>query len=123
MNDDLAARIILFVVMVGSGILLVWVARATASGRLKRNPIAGIRIPRTMVSDEAWLAAHIRAKRAMTLAGLASVASGLCALLPVSAPVLATTVLVGCGAMLGLVLHAARVGGRAAAEVSNESDR
>lgn len=122
MDDDLGVRIVLLIAMVGSGILLIWMARAAASGRLKRNPVAGIRIPSTMMSDEAWLAAHVRAKRATTCAGVVSVASGLIALLPVPAPVLAAAVLAGCGAMLGFVLYGARVGGRAAAEVSNQSD-
>lgn len=109
---DLAIRIVLLVVMVGSGILLVWMARAAASGRLKRNSMAGIRIPSTMASDEAWLAAHVRAKRVTTLAGLSSVVSGLVALLPVSAPVLAGAVLTGCGLVLAFVLYGARVGGK-----------
>lgn len=122
MDNDLGVRIVLLVVMVGSGVLLIWMARAAASGRLKRNPVAGIRIPSTMVNDEAWLAAHVRAKRATTLAGISSMASGLVALLPVSAPILAAAVLAGCGAMLGFLLYGARVGSRAAARVSSSSD-
>ncbi|MEV7691886.1 SdpI family protein [Microbacterium sp. NPDC089189] len=122
MENDLAVRIVLLVVMAGSGLLLIWMARATASGRLKRNAIAGIRIPSTMASEEAWLAAHIRAKRATMIAGISSVATGFLALLPVPAPVLAAVVLVGCGMMLGFVLYGARVGGRAAKTVSAESD-
>jgi uncharacterized membrane protein len=121
MDNDLAVRIVVLVVMAGSGVLLVWVARATASGRLKRNPIAGLRLPSTMVSDEAWLAAHVRAKRSTMLAGFASMASGLFALVPVTVPVLAAAVLLGCVAMIGFVLYGARVGARAATEVSNGS--
>jgi len=122
MDNDLGVRIVLLVAMVGSGILLIWMAHAAASGRLKRNPIAGIRVPSTMVSDEAWLAAHVRAKRATTFAGIASVASGLVAIVPVPAPILAAVALAGCGAMLGFVLYGAHVGSRAAVEVSNRSD-
>ncbi|MGM1018259.1 MAG: SdpI family protein [Actinomycetota bacterium] len=122
MDSDLGVRIVLVVVMAGSGILLVWMARAAASGRLKRNAIAGIRIPSTMASDEAWLAAHIRAKRPTALAGYVSIASGLVALLPVPVPVLGVTVLVACGAMLVLTLYGARVGGRAAAEIAKASN-
>lgn len=122
MDSDLGVRIVLLVVMTGSGILLIWMARATASGRLKRNAIAGIRTPRTMVSDEAWLAAHVRAKRATTLAGIASVATGLASLLPVPAPALSAVVLAGCGVMVGFVLYGARVGGRAAVEASTASE-
>jgi len=120
-DKDLPVRIVLLVVMVGSGVLLIWMARATASGRLKRNSIAGIRIPSTMASDEAWQAAHVRAKRVTMFAGYASVATGLFALLPVPAPVLGAAVIVGSAAMLVLVLYGARVGSRAATEISNES--
>lgn len=122
MDSDLGVRIVLVVVMAGSGILLVWMARAGASGRLKRNAIAGIRIPSTMASDEAWLAAHIRAKRPTALAGYVSIASGLLALLPVPVEVLGVTVLAACGAMLVLTLYGARIGGRAAAEGAKASN-
>jgi hypothetical protein len=54
-------------------------------------------------------------------AGYASVATGLFALLPVPAPVLGAAVIVGSAAMLMLVLYGARVGSRAATEISNES--
>jgi hypothetical protein len=72
-----------------------------------------------MVSDEAWLAARIRAERPTTLAGYGSVASGMFALLPTSTTLVVAGVLTGCVAMVGLVIHGARVGGRAAAEVSD----
>jgi len=123
MDEDLLLRIVLFVVMAGSGLLLVWMARATASGRLGRNMIAGIRIPSTMASDEAWLAAHRRAERPTVLAGVAGIASGVLAgILPLAAPVLVAIVLVGCVAMLGFVLYGARVGSRAAVEATQASD-
>lgn len=121
--DELVLRIVLFVVMAGSGLLLVWMARATASGRLGRNMVAGIRIPSTMASDEAWLAAHRRAERPTVVAGVAALASGVLAgLLPLPAPALVVIVLVGCGAMLGF-LYGARVGSRAALAATQASDR
>ena len=118
---DVAMGVFLFVVMVGSGVLIMWMARATASGRLKRNALAGIRIPSTMASDEAWQAAHIRAKRPTMLGGWASIASGFVALLPVSAPVRATAVIAGCVLMLGFLLYGSKVGSRAALEISSRS--
>lgn len=121
MENDLFARIVLFVVMLGCGFLLIWMARAAASGRLKRNPFAGIRIPSTMVSDEAWLAAHVRAKRPTMYAGFASMGSALFALLPVSSAALAAGVLVGSFAMVGFVLYGARVGSRAATQATRSS--
>lgn len=121
MDDFLTLRIVMFVVMMGSGVLLMWMARAAASGRLKRNSIAGIRTPSTMLSDETWLAAHVRAKRPTILAGIAAVATGLIALVPMPEVALATTVLVGCAVILGFVLYGARVGSRAAVEPSDRS--
>ncbi|WP_344357891.1 zinc-binding dehydrogenase [Brachybacterium phenoliresistens] len=56
--------------MVAAGVLLNWAARATASGRIGRNALVGIRLRSTMVSDEAWRAAHSRAQRPMILAGV-----------------------------------------------------
>lgn len=115
MDNDLFIRILLAVVMVASGCLMIWMARAAASGRLKRNAIAGIRTSVTMASDEAWLAAHIRAKQATIWGGIAGVIAGLGALLPVPSAGLAAIVLAGCAAMLGFVLYGAAVGSRAAA--------
>lgn len=116
--DDWIARIALGTVMVLSGSALIWMARAAASGRLKRNDFAGIRIRSTMVSEEAWLAAHVRAKGPTLLAGFSALASGALALLPQPMPLLAVTVVAGCFAMLGFVAYGAWVGARAAREVS-----
>lgn len=113
-TELLIARLVLFVVMAGTGVLLLWMARAAASGRLRRNALAGIRTPSTMVSDEAWLAAHQRAERPTQAAGVVSILVALVMLAPVSEAVMLTTVLVGAAAMLVLVIHGAVVGGRAA---------
>lgn len=121
MDEDLVARLVVSVVMLAAGVLLVWMARAAASGRLRRNQLAGIRTRSTMASDEAWRAAHVRARRPTTLAGVVSMASAALALLPVGMPVVAAGALSGCLAMLGLVLYGAIVGGRAATRVSTTS--
>ena len=115
-------RIVLLVVLVGAGVLIVWMARATASGRLKRNQFAGIRLPSTMASDSAWLAAHVRAKRPTEIAGFTAIATGVFALLPLPLPVLTSGLMAGCVVMLGLVLYGAGVGARAAADASRGSD-
>ena len=112
------ARVVLFLAMAGSGVLVCWIAQAAASGRLKRNHLAGIRIPSTMVSDEAWLAAHIRARRPTFWAGIVSAASGVLALLPLPMPVVVVGVLAGAVALMGLVLYGARVGANAANAVA-----
>lgn len=122
MEQRVVVQVLVAVVLVGAGILLVWLARATASGRLKRNPAAGIRIPATMESEEAWRAAHIRARRPTECAGATSIVSGLVALLPLPDALLWSAVLVGSVVMLALVLHGARVGNRAAKEVPATPD-
>lgn len=118
MDELVAMRILLFVVMLGSGVLLVRVAQATASGRLGRNQIAGIRNPSTLASDDAWLAAHVRAERPTALAGYVSMATAVFALFPVSPAFLAGGALLGCLAMIGCVLHGARAGTKSAMEVA-----
>lgn len=51
------------------GAVLVALGRLSAVGRLPRNLLAGIRIPSTMRSNEAWLAGHHAAASALTAAG------------------------------------------------------
>lgn len=108
------ARLVLVLTMPGSGVLLIWMARAAASGRLGRNSFAGIRLATTMASDEAWLVAHQRAKRPTQWAGWCAIASGAPAVLPVGMPIVVGAVLVGALVMLAFVLYAAAVGSHAA---------
>lgn len=118
MEMEWLARAGLCVAMVGAGALVIWMARAAASGRLKRNHLAGIRISSTMASDAAWLAGHVRAEKPTIYGGIASIVSGVVALIPVPMPVVVTAVLVACAALLVLTLYAAHVGGKAATAVS-----
>lgn len=53
--------------------VVVGVGRLAATGRLPRNLVAGIRIPSTLRSDEAWRAGHRRAAAALTTSGLGPV--------------------------------------------------
>lgn len=107
-------RIALVIVLVGSGLLLMWIAVATASGRLGRNHLAGIRIPSTMKSDEAWVAAHKRSRPHVFGAGVVALAAGIVSLLPLSGRTIAVIVLVAAILMVALVVRGAFVGGRAA---------
>ena len=52
-----------------SGVIVVVLGRMAAAGRLPRNIFAGIRIPSTLHSDEAWYAGHQAAASALTVAG------------------------------------------------------
>ena len=119
MDSDTVTRIVLFALMVGTGWLLIWMARAAADGRLKRNQFAGIRIPSTMRSDAAWLAGHRAAENPTRLAGWLAIASGLPALLPVPVETMALSVGAGCLILLVLVLYAARLAGQAARAVED----
>jgi len=56
-----------------SGVILVVVGLMAATERLPRNLFAGIRIPSTLRSDEAWMAGHRAAASALTTAGLGPV--------------------------------------------------
>ncbi|MEV7228117.1 MULTISPECIES: SdpI family protein [Polymorphospora] len=114
MDELLVAKVIVAVVMTVSGAVIIWAARATASGRLGRNEITGIRTASTLSSDEAWLAAH-RAARSVTEAGGWSVVAAAVAVLATASPV-QMVVVVGAGTtlLLVLVLVGARRGVRAA---------
>lgn len=117
MDTPFAVRIVLAIVMAGSGLLVMWMAQAAASGQLRRNDIAGIRTPSTTSSDVAWLAAHVRSKRATMTAGILALVTGLVVLIPMPSPVMIGVVMAGCLALLGFVLYGARVGVRAAKQV------
>lgn len=56
------------------GLIVAGLGRMSATGRLPRNVFAGIRIPSTMRSDEAWRAGHHAAALALTAAGSGPVA-------------------------------------------------
>lgn len=114
MSDDLAARAVLVVVMAGTGVGLLAMARSAADGRLRRNGLVGIRTAATMASDEAWLAGHVAAERPSRWAGWAAIVAAVPALLPVDVGVGIAASLAGCAVVLTLVVRAAVVAGRAA---------
>lgn len=114
--EELFARGVLAVVMIGSGIPMLWMARAAASGRLGRNAIAGIRTRATLASDAAWLAAHQRAEGLMRAAAWCTIAAGLAPLVPMPMPVVIAAVMLGAAGLLVLAMLGAVVGGRAARE-------
>src|ERR1700678_2578058 len=57
-----------------SGVVMIALGRAAAVGRLPRNLFAGIRIPSTLRSDEAWRAGHLAAASALTVSGVGPIA-------------------------------------------------
>ncbi|MDQ1215806.1 SdpI family protein [Microbacterium arborescens] len=114
MEAEIIPRIILLVTMGGAGALLIWMARAAASGKLKRNSLAGIRTPSTMASDEAWLAAHERSKGATLLTGYLAVAIGVVSLVPMPPAALGIMVLAGAALMVIVMMWGTHVGVKAA---------
>ncbi|MFD3444537.1 SdpI family protein [Microbacteriaceae bacterium 4G12] len=81
---------------------------------MRRNRVAGIRLPATMASDRAWITAHRAARAPTQAAGWCAIGFALPAILPVPLAVGVVSVLVGAIAMLVLVLRGAAAGTRAA---------
>ena len=120
--DSIGLRVALCLTFTIAGVLIVWTARAAASGRLGRNPYAGIRTPTTMASDAAWTAAH-RAGRPLTeIGGWLSILTGLGALAPMPEPMLTALVGVGAACLLVFALTGAWIGVRAARETTPEPE-
>ena len=71
-----------------------------------------------MASEEAWLAAHVRAKTPTLLAGVASLLGGVATLLPMGLNQMMVVVMVATGITFVLVAYGAIVGGQAADEVT-----
>ena len=79
MTDFLSVALALIAtggVLVGAGLLIIWLARRGAEGTLKRNPIAGVRTSLTLSSDEAWYSAQRAAAPRTRIAGLGAVIGG-----------------------------------------------
>ncbi|SEE91508.1 SdpI family protein [Jiangella alba] len=116
-------RLLLAAIVAASGAAIVWMARATASGRLRRNYWAGIRTQATLASDDAWLAAHRAARPATEAGGWAAVVAALAVFVVPADPegLLAVPVLAGVGVLLVLVLVGARRGVVAARSVGDDA--
>ncbi|GGV06661.1 hypothetical protein GCM10010182_26670 [Actinomadura cremea] len=85
-----------------AGVLVVVVARGTATGRIGRNAFAGIRTKRSMADDESWRTVHRGAQPWMIAGGAIMTMAGLIALaVPDKA---ASAIVVGGGVLLTLVL-------------------
>ena len=119
MSDLLLAKVILAVTLVSAGVVQVWLARATASGRVGRNPLAGIRTKATMASDEAWLAAHRAARSPMETCGWCTIAAGLLGLVAPSMILLIAVAVTGTVLALVLIATGAVRGSRAARKVAD----
>ena len=108
MDEGEIGGLVVSVVLILSGALVIalgWMGRV---GRLKRNRWAGIRLPSTMKSDTAWLAAHRAGWVPTALAGLLSIAGGVVVLFrepeDQAAIVLPTALAVVVVALIGVVV-------------------
>ncbi len=112
-----SAIAVLTTVLVGSGLLLVWIGRQSTAGTLKRNRLAGIHTRATLASDEAWRAAHLAGGPAMTWAGVVSTIAGLVFLSRPSNTIGLVILIAAMAVMLTLVAVSAVKGQRAAKSV------
>ena len=69
--------ILVGLVLVVAGAVTTWLAWLGSQRRLPPNAVAGIRLPATRRSDEAWYAAHQAAAGPLGVGGGATVACGL----------------------------------------------
>ena len=134
-TEALLVMIVVGVLMAGAGVLIISIARRAADGRMGPNAVAGIRTRTTRSSPEAWQAAHQAGLHTTVLAGWASVAAAIIALIagviagsggddPNRAMLVwAITIMSGAVLLVGLVVYGAMKGQAAAREVqSTQSD-
>lgn len=118
---DLGFRIVMSVLMLVAAVVLYWVADAAASGKLKRNYLAGIRVESTMVSEGAWRAAHQRARGGMRVAALIALVTGLLTLIPADPSVTGLILSIGCILMLVAVVMASIAGVKSAKQYTADT--
>lgn len=98
----------------GCGALVSVVTRRAAAGRLRRNGWAGIRVPSTLRSENAWQRGHLAAVPLSDLAGATFAVSGLVALVARDPAAFATVLLTGTLGATALLLGGVRRAVRAA---------
>jgi SdpI/YfhL protein family len=103
------------VIVLGAVAVLV-VANMGARGTLPRQYWAGIRLPATLRSDEAWRAAHVAAAPMMRAGGIIALIAGAGTIVAaLAAPPLAFwLVIIAAAALLGFILAASVPAVRAA---------
>jgi hypothetical protein len=122
MDGETLTELIMTVIMVLLMAAMVWMMKAAATGRIKRNAWIGIRTAALMHCDECWLLGHHAAANKGTLgcwlAAVVMAAGGIVTLL-VAAPAFVhpAALLAGMAIMLGGVLLGVRDAHRAVAKV------
>jgi len=118
-----AAAVGLAWLLVGVGILLVWMGRRATAGLLERNWIMGIRTKSTLASDEAWEAAHRAAGGVLSLSGLGPLILGPLLLLRPNNAVGAGLVFLAIAWLLTGILIAGGRGRSAAQAAENDASK
>ncbi|NVI89819.1 SdpI family protein [Actinomadura sp. BRA 177] len=98
-------------ILVAAGVLVVVVGRLTATGRIGRNNLVGIRTARSKADDESWLIVHRAAQPWMIGGGVALAVGGVVA--AAAEPARTAAVIVGAVLLVVLVI-AGTVAGHAA---------
>ncbi|MEV8144104.1 SdpI family protein [Specibacter sp. NPDC078709] len=90
---------------------------ACAAGKIRKNPLVGIRTAKTMVSEETWQAGHAAAVQPMWVSGIAAAAISLAGLLFLDAPgTQMIMVLLACALLFVAVVYGAKLANVAAVE-------
>lgn len=101
------------------GVLLVICGTLFIQGRIRMNPLVGIRIPSTMKSDDAWMAAHKAAGPFIILGGLCAILGvGLIFILPSLGTVALSLIPLIC--LLVFVVISVIVASKTATQVHND---
>ena len=100
------------VVLIITGILLGIIQWRAASSGARRSGAAGIRLPSTLASDEAWRAGHRAAAKHMRLAAAAFIAGGIAALIFRTSSLQEDTLMVATGVGVLFLIRAAVVANR-----------
>lgn len=129
MTELVVSSIVLAVLVAGSGLLVMWIARSAANGGIGVNVVAGIRTSATTATDETWRLAHEVGEKPTWWGGLlfaiGGVLAGVNALLlvmglvdePTGSTILAVVMGVAVAGGTGLVCYGGVRGHRAAKEL------
>ena len=106
--------VVMGVLLAITGLTVWFAARGAANGRLRRNPLVGIRLPSTMKNESAWVAGHRAAQRPFKRAAIVALTG---APVVIVVPHEGAAALIGLAALLvvgGFVLYGASVANRVA---------
>lgn len=90
---------------------------ACAVGKIRKNPLVGIRTAKTMVSEVTWRAGHAAAVQPMWVSGIAAAAISLAGLLFLDSPnTQIVMVFLACALLVTAVIYGAKLANTAAVE-------